>query len=117
MIKIFLFCFYKIWFEPMFLTGSFAVFIGAAPPHFRIFAGGLFRKSAFGLIQEYCTRKKKSKSFPTWCPWRESNPHQRFRRPLLCPLSYRGAKDGWVTPIRGSLYEKYKTKNIFFQSK
>ena len=27
---------------------------GAAPPPFRIFAGGLFRKNAFGLIQEYC---------------------------------------------------------------
>ena len=38
--KIFLFCFYKIWFEPMFLTGSFAVLIRAAPPPFRILAGG-----------------------------------------------------------------------------
>ncbi|PIS39142.1 MAG: hypothetical protein COT33_03545 [Candidatus Nealsonbacteria bacterium CG08_land_8_20_14_0_20_38_20] len=28
---------------------------GAAPPPFRIFAGGFFRKNAFGLIQEYCT--------------------------------------------------------------
>jgi hypothetical protein len=28
---------------------------GAAPPLFRIFAGGFFRKNAFGLIQEYCT--------------------------------------------------------------
>jgi len=28
----------------------------AAPPPFRIFAGGFFRKNAFGLIQEYCTR-------------------------------------------------------------
>ena len=26
------------------------------PPPFRIFAGGFFRKNAFGLIQEYCTR-------------------------------------------------------------
>ena len=26
------------------------------PPPFRIFAGGFFRKSAFGLIQEYCTK-------------------------------------------------------------
>ena len=46
----------KIWFELMFLTSSFAVLSGAAPPPFRIFAGGFFRKSAFGLIQEYCTR-------------------------------------------------------------
>jgi len=30
--KIFLFCFYKIWFEPMFLTGSFAV-LSSAEPH------------------------------------------------------------------------------------
>src|SRR3989344_9109843 len=56
--KIFLFCFYKIWFEPMFLTGSCAVLIRAAPPPFRIFAGGLprrlRRRNAFGLIQEYC---------------------------------------------------------------
>ena len=42
MIKIFLFCFYKIWFEPMFLTGSFAVLIRVAPPLFRIFGGGDF---------------------------------------------------------------------------
>jgi len=27
------------------------------PPPFRIFAGGIFRKNAFGLIQEYCTTK------------------------------------------------------------
>ncbi|OGM99619.1 MAG: hypothetical protein A3B91_04000 [Candidatus Yanofskybacteria bacterium RIFCSPHIGHO2_02_FULL_41_29] len=33
----------KIWFEPMFLTGSFAVLSGAAPPPFRIFAGGFPR--------------------------------------------------------------------------
>jgi len=28
---------------------------GAAPPPFQIFAGGFFRKNAFGLIQEYRT--------------------------------------------------------------
>jgi hypothetical protein len=65
MIKIFLFCFYKIWFEPMFLTGSFAVLIRAAPPPFRILAGGLprrrRRRKRFGLIQEYCTRLEMSK--------------------------------------------------------
>ena len=50
-----------------FSPGSFAVLSGAAhfdfaqykPPPFRIFAGGLFRRlwrrNAFGLIQEYCT--------------------------------------------------------------
>ena len=31
------------------------IVIGAAPPPFRIFAGGFFLKNAFGLIQEYCT--------------------------------------------------------------
>ena len=45
-----------------FSPGSFAVFSGAAPPPFRIFAGGLprrlRRRNAFGLIQEYCTRKE-----------------------------------------------------------
>ena len=50
----------KIWFGTMFLTGSFAVLSGAAPPPFRIFAGGiprrLWRRNAFGLIQEYCTK-------------------------------------------------------------
>src|SRR3989344_9214262 len=58
-IKIFLFCFYKIWFEPMFLRGSFAVLIRAAPPPFRIFAGGLprrrRRRKRFGLIPVFCT--------------------------------------------------------------
>jgi len=42
-----------------FSPGSFAVLSGAAPPPFRIFAGGLprrrRRRNAFGLIQEYCT--------------------------------------------------------------
>src|SRR3989344_251016 len=45
-----------------FSPGSFAVFSGAALPPFRIFAGGLprrrRRRNAFGLIQEYCTRKE-----------------------------------------------------------
>jgi len=65
MIKIFLFCFYKIWLEPMFLTGSFAVFSGAASPPFRIFAGGLprrrRRRKRFGLIQVSCTTLEMSK--------------------------------------------------------
>ena len=34
----------KIWFEPMFLTGSLAVFIGAAPPRFLNFAGEFPRR-------------------------------------------------------------------------
>src|SRR3989338_5832772 len=30
--------------------------------------------------------------FPQWSPREESNPHQRLRRALLCPLSYEGNK-------------------------
>ena len=37
---------------------------GAAPPPFRIFAGGFFRKNAFGLIQEYCTIHNLVGKFP-----------------------------------------------------
>ncbi|MCX6813159.1 MAG: hypothetical protein NTV77_01580 [Candidatus Azambacteria bacterium] len=52
----------KTWFEPIVFSGSLAVLIGAAPPPFRIFAGGLprrlRRRNAFGLIQEYCTTKE-----------------------------------------------------------
>jgi len=40
----------KTWFEPMFLTGSLAVFIGAAPPPFRIFAG-VFLAAAGGEMR------------------------------------------------------------------
>jgi len=42
------FSFPKIWFEPMFLTGSLAVFIGAAPPPFRILARQSFLKENLG---------------------------------------------------------------------
>jgi hypothetical protein len=45
-------------------TGSFAVLIRAAPPPFRIFAGGLprrlRRRKRFGLIQVFCTNLEKS---------------------------------------------------------
>jgi hypothetical protein len=39
---------------------------GAAPPPFRIFAGGFFRKNAFGLIQEYCTQNQKAGHVPAF---------------------------------------------------
>jgi len=74
------FSFPKIWFEPIFLTGSLVVFIGTAPPHFRDFAGGFPRprprsgQNVFGLIQEYSTSKEKSKSFGS----------PRFARRLNC---------------------------------
>jgi len=46
----------------MFLTGSLAIFIGAAPPHFQNFAGGFprrrRRRNAFGLFLEYSTSKE-----------------------------------------------------------
>ncbi|MBI4812317.1 recombinase family protein, partial [Candidatus Falkowbacteria bacterium] len=49
----------KIWFEPIVFPGSLAVLSGAAPPPFRIFAGGLprrrRRRNAFGLSLIYCT--------------------------------------------------------------
>ena len=48
----------KIWFEPMFFSGFFCGFQRCGSPPFRIFAGGFFRKNAFGLIQEYCTKKE-----------------------------------------------------------
>jgi hypothetical protein len=49
----------KIWFEPIVFLGSLAVLIGAASPQIlNFFAGGFFRRNAFELIQEYCTRKE-----------------------------------------------------------
>jgi len=72
------FSFPKIWFEPMFLTGSLAVFIGAAPPLFQNFAGGFprrrRRRSAFELIQEYSTSKEIASGFGS----------PRFARRLNC---------------------------------
>jgi hypothetical protein len=53
------FSFPKIWFEPMFLTGSLAVFIGTAEPHFAGLAPRrLWRRNALELIQEYSTSKE-----------------------------------------------------------
>jgi len=61
------FSFPKIWFKPMFLTGSLAIFIGAAPPHFQNFAGGFprrrRRRNAFGLFLEYSTNNFNYDSF------------------------------------------------------
>jgi hypothetical protein len=61
------FSFPKNMFEPMFLTGSLAVFIGAAPPHFQNFAGGfprrLWRRNAFGLSLKYSTSKEFASGF------------------------------------------------------
>src|SRR3989338_4193525 len=94
MIKLFLFCFYKIWCESMFLTGSFAVLIRAAPrrrragakaamarrrrgsggqaPPFRIFAGLRLAEVA-SATQVGGTSE--SLAFPTWCRGRDSNSH------------------------------------------
>jgi hypothetical protein len=88
------FSFPKIWFEPMFLTGSLAVFIGAAPPPFRIFAGGLprrrRRRNAFELIQEYSTSKEFASGFGS----------PRFARRLNW-YSILGAKTNWRFRILG----------------
>ena len=53
----------------MFLTGSFAVLIRAAPPPLQIFAGGLprrlRRRNAFGLIRD-CRRMPIRPKFPNF---------------------------------------------------
>ncbi|MBI2278959.1 MAG: hypothetical protein HYU81_02775 [Candidatus Brennerbacteria bacterium] len=65
----------KTWFEPIVFPGSLAVLIGAASPQIlNFFAGKFFRQNAFGLIQEYCTRKEKSSGFGS----------PRFARRLVC---------------------------------
>ena len=58
------FSFPKIWFEPMFLTGSLAVFIGAAEPRFAELAPRRHRRrNAFELFLEYSTSKKFASDF------------------------------------------------------
>ena len=82
----------KIWFEPMFFSEFFCGFERCGslrlpsinsgqvaqyrPPPFRIFAGGIFRKNAFGLIQEYCTTSEKVKEF--WFSLPSLAPHFFF---------------------------------------
>ncbi|KKT89877.1 MAG: hypothetical protein UW90_C0012G0006 [Candidatus Yanofskybacteria bacterium GW2011_GWB1_45_11] len=63
---IFLFFFYKILYEPVFLTGSFAV------------------------LASQSEATSESLTFPTLYPRQESDPHQLLRRELLYPLSYGG---------------------------
>jgi hypothetical protein len=96
MIKIFLFCFYKIWFETMFLTGSFAVLIRAAPPPFRIFAGGFprrrRRRKRFGLIQVFCTTLEKSMPSPAFGGTRRPN-RMDFSGQKEVPDSVRSRKE------------------------
>jgi hypothetical protein len=69
----------------MFLTGSLAVFIGAAEPRLR---AGLprrrRRRNEFELIQEYCTSKNFASDFGL----------PRFARRLIC-IEFSGQK-----PIR-----------------
>src|SRR3989344_2701970 len=54
--------FVNSWIELNTAKEKLEIVIRAAPPPFRIFAGGLprrlRRRNAFGLIQEYCTRKE-----------------------------------------------------------
>ena len=72
----------KTWFEPIVFPGSLVVLIGAAPPQILIFfAGGFFRRNAFGLIQECCTIEEIA-SF-------EDSP--RFARRLIC-IGFSGQK-------------------------
>ena len=67
MIKIFLFCFYKIWFEPMFFSGFFCGFEQCGSAAFRIFRGGTSSRRR---------RRGEALTFPTWCRWSESNRHE-----------------------------------------
>ena len=54
----------KIWFKPMFLTGSLAVFIGAAEPQFAGLAPRRRRRrNAFELFLEYSTNTELNGSF------------------------------------------------------
>jgi len=103
MIKIFLFCFYKIWFEPMFLTGSFVVLIRAAPPPFRIFAGGLSRRlrrrKRFGLIQVSCTTLEKSMPRPAAGGARRPN-RTDFSGQKEIPDSVRSRKEKFSIPFK-----------------
>ncbi|PIR89630.1 MAG: hypothetical protein COU07_01935 [Candidatus Harrisonbacteria bacterium CG10_big_fil_rev_8_21_14_0_10_40_38] len=72
----------KTWSEPIVFPGSLVVLIGAAPPQILIFfAGGFFRRNAFGLIQECCTIEEIA-SF-------EDSP--RFARRLIC-IGFSGQK-------------------------
>ncbi len=50
----------KTWFEPIVFPGSLAVLksCGEAAPNSRGGSRRLRRRNAFGLIQEYCTRKE-----------------------------------------------------------
>jgi len=53
------FSFSKIWFEPMFLTGSLTVFIGAAEPRFAGLAPRRRRRrNSLELFLEYSTSKE-----------------------------------------------------------
>src|SRR3989344_2721718 len=94
--KIFLFCFYKIWFEPIVFPDSLAVLIRAAPPPFRIFAGGLprcrRRRKRFGLIQVFCTTLEKSMPRPAEGGARRPN-RMEFSGQKEIPDSVRSRKE------------------------
>jgi len=97
----------KTWFEPIVFPGSLAVLIGAAPPPFRPPVGGcagglprrLRRRNAFGLIQEYCTRKEIA-SF--------GSPPRFARRPVC--IEFSGQK-------RIGDFERRKEKFLIFNPK
>jgi len=80
----------------MFLTGSFAVLIRAAPPPFRIFAGGLprrrRRRKRFGLIQVFCTTLEKLNRPPGKARARRPN-RTDFSGQKEIPVSVRNRKE------------------------
>ncbi len=69
----------KTWFEPIVFPGSLAVLksCGGAAPN----SGGLSRRNAFGLIQEYSTIEEIARGFGS----------PRFARRLIC-IGFSGQK-------------------------
>jgi len=93
------FSFPKIWFEPMFLTGSLAVFIAAAKPRFAGLAPRRRRRrNAFELFLEYSTSKEFASDFCL----------PRFARRLNC-------KEFWAKKLVGDFVlgkENFLIKSI-----
>jgi hypothetical protein len=69
------FSFTKIWFEPIFLNGSLAVFedCGRCPPKFGLNLRPDSGRKKFGLFSKYSTRKEKSNFQGFRRPWRRPN--------------------------------------------
>src|SRR3989338_5516653 len=71
---------------------TIAVLSGAAPPPFRIFAGGLPRRRRRGRALLYLHPVRHA-------PWEESNPHNWLRSPVFCLHPVRYPPERNRTPI------------------